>query len=396
MLKNNIKKYKKIFILAGEESGDIIASDLIKEVKNQIKGEYNLKFYGVTGSRMKSEGVHSVLDYSKINYLGFTDVVLNFLQLKLRLHNLIDKILNINPDVLITIDAKMFSLSLAKSLKKSDRFNEFKLIHIVPPTIWAHRPSRANKWKGVFDILVSIIPNEDKFFKKYDINTEYYGNPIFENFLNKLNQLNKINHFIEKNKTTCLILPGSRKNEIYYNLDVLLKTVIKINSSYQEKIIWLLPTLDQFKNHISNEISKYKLQDDISIVDFEKSLEKIMLSKIAISCSGTATLQLSLLAIPTIAIYKTSFLNALIAKLLVNFDNVVLPNFIVGEKVLPFLFQGKCNSENLHKLFCVIYEDYNKYKNKFLKLSMTLKSKIINNKYGFNNLLTKKIIKFLS
>ncbi|GIR62517.1 MAG: lipid-A-disaccharide synthase [Alphaproteobacteria bacterium] len=388
-----MKKSKKIFVLVGEESGDIIASDLIQEIKKQNKDKFDLKFYGVTGPRMKSYGVSTIFDFTEINYLGVSEIILNFFSLKIKLNKLIKKIKIINPDLLITVDAKLFSLSLAKGLKKKNVSNNIKLIHVVLPTIWAHSPSRAYKWKKVFDLLVSIIPNEDKYFTNYDVKTVYLGNPIFEKFLNKVTTLKYLK---TKNHTKCLILPGSRESEIKYNIDILLKTVLKINYHYKNKIKWLLPTLDRFQKTILHKIKFYNLQHTIEIVNFDKSFQKIAESKVAISCSGTATLQLSLLSIPTIVIYKTSFLNAILGRLFVNIDNVVLPNFISGKKVLPLLFQEKCNTENLFKLFCEFYDNYKIYKKKFQKLSNYLKKEIIRDKNGFNYNLTKTIFNILS
>ena len=168
-----MSKLKKIFVLVGEESGDIIASDLIQEIKKQNNDNFNLKFYGVTGPRMKSHGVFTIFDFTEINYLGVSEIILNFLSLKLKLYKLIKKIKIINPDILITFDAKLFSLSLAKGLRKTNISNDIKLLHVVLPTIWAHSPSRAFKWKKVFDLLVSIIPNENNYFTNYDIKTVY-------------------------------------------------------------------------------------------------------------------------------------------------------------------------------------------------------------------------------
>ncbi len=388
-----MKKLKNIFVLVGEESGDIIASDLIQEIKKQNKEKFNLNFFGITGPRMKSCGVSSIFDFTEINYLGVSEIILNFFSLKIKLNKLIKKIKIINPDVLITIDAKLFSVSLAKGLKKKYITNGTKLVHVVLPTIWAHSPSRAYKWKNVFDLLVSIIPNEDSYFANYDVKTVYFGNPVFEKFLNKVKTSK---HLKTKNLTNCLILPGSRESEINYNIDILLKTVLKINYHYKNKIKWLLPTLDRFQKTILHKIKFYNLQHTIEIVNFDKSFKKIAESKVAISCSGTATLQLSLLSIPTIVIYKTSFLNAIFARLFVNIDNVVLPNFISGKKVLPYLFQEKFNTENLFKSFCEFYDNYKFHKNKFQRLSNDLKKEIIRDKNGFNFNLTKAIFNILS
>ncbi len=393
MIKINLKKSKTIFVLVGEDSGDIIASDLILEIQKQNKNKFDLKFFGVTGPRMKSIGVSTIFDFTKINFLGISEIALNLFSLKVNLKKLLREIKSINPDILITVDAKLFSLYLAKGLKKFKLSNDIKLIHVVLPTIWAHSPRRAYKWKNVFDLLVSIIPNEHKYFKNYDIKTLYLGNPIFEKFLKKINKIKSLKN---KSVSKCLLLPGSRANEIKYNIDTLLKTVIKINDRYNNKIKWLLPTLDRFRAIIYKKVQAYNLQHNIEIINFDKSFKKIASSKIAICCSGTATLQLSLLSIPTIAIYRTSFINAIIGKFLVNLDNVILPNFISQKQVLPFLFQEKCNSDNLFKLFCKYFDDYKIHKHKFKELSKKLKKEIIKDKSGFNYNLSSMILKTLS
>ena len=194
--------------------------------------------------------------------------------------------------------------------------------------------------------------------------------------------MKKINSFKNKNEIQCLILPGSRKKEIFYNIDVLFMTVIKINKFYDYKIKWLLPSLEHLKDYIYKKIELYKLQNCIDIVNFDKSLHKIVGSRVAISCSGTVTLQLSLLSIPTIVIYKTSFLNGIIGKILVNLDNVVLSNFIVKKKIVPFLFQNRCNVNNLFILFQEFFDNHLEYKNRFSKLSIDLKQQIFKSKKG--------------
>ena len=126
-----MKKSKKIFVLVGEESGDIIASDFINEIKLQNRDKFDLKFYGVTGPRMKSHGVSTIFDFTEINYLGVSEIISNFFSLKIKLNKLIKKIKIINPDILITVDGKLFSPSLEKGLKKINISNDIKLVHVV-------------------------------------------------------------------------------------------------------------------------------------------------------------------------------------------------------------------------------------------------------------------------
>ena len=174
-----------------------------------------------------------------------------------------------------------------------------------------------------------------------------------------------------------------------------MKTIKKINQKYQN-INWLLPTSDILKDHISKEIHSFKLHDCINIINFEDSYDEILNSKIAIACSGTVTLQLALASIPTISIYKTNFLNATIAKFFVNFDNVILPNFITGKKIIPLLFQNDFNVTNLFNLFCDYYENNSYYRKIFFAFSEELKQKINTKDNNFNYKLSTEIIKMIN
>ena len=317
---------------------------------------------------MKRLNVKSIFDFNEINFLGFKEVLLNFFFLKKKINCLSDYIINLHPDVVITIDAKVFSLNLAKALKKKflEKKKSIPLIHFVPPTIWAHSPQRAKKWKGVHDKLISLIPNEKVFFKKHSINTKYLGNPVFENLIRKSINL--------KNKTknnSCLILPGSRNKEILYNLDPLLKSIKLINYKYTG-INWYLPTTESFVPKIKKKLKDYNLEKQIKIIHFNKDFSKVINAKVAIACSGTVTLELALAGVPTIGIYKTDWLNGIIAKNMINMKNVILPNFIVGKQIIPFLFQDKCDPEQIVPIFKEFYNRNNFYKKRFMKFSKLL------------------------
>ena len=316
---------------------------------------------------MKRLNVKSIFDFDEINFIGFKEVLLNFFLLKKKINCLSDYIINLNPDVVITIDAKVFSLNLAKALKKKllEKKKSIPLIHFVPPTIWAHSPQRARKWKGVHERLISLIPNEKVFFKKHSINTEYLGNPVFENLIRKINLKNK------KTNNSCLILPGSRNKEILYNLDPLLKSIKLINYKYTG-INWCLPTTDSFELKIKKKLKEYNLEKQIKIIHFNKDFSKVINAKVAIACSGTVTLELALAGVPTIGIYRTDWLNGIIAKTMINMKNVILPNFIVGKQIIPFLFQDKCNPEQIVPIFKEFYNRNNFYKKRFMRFSKLL------------------------
>ena len=347
----------------------------------------DFNFYGIAGPKMLDLGIKNVFDFNQLNLIGFLGPLLKIFILSKRLDEIVDYIVKLKPNLIITVDSKLFSLNLAKRLKK--RFYKENLnipiVHIVLPTIWAYSPNRALKWKNVFDRLYSVIPNEKKYFDKFNINTKYCGNPVFENLIKKKSKIKII-----KNKNICLLLPGSRKKEIKYNLRIIIKSVKLINKKFTD-IIWVLPTLEKFRENIFKEIKNNGLEKKIKLVNFNKQFKTIVSSKVAIACSGTVTMELALAGIPTIGIYKTDFISGLIGKYLVNMSNVILPNFISGKSMIPFLFQEKCTSKNILSKFEMFYKNNKRYKNIFEKFSNELVTKMKYNPINIENNFQKKI-----
>ena len=370
-------KEKKFFILAGESSGDYIGSSLMKGLK-QIDKE--ISFFGVGGPLMLDEGLESKYKMNDFNIIGFLNFLNNYKKLKNYVNEITKLIFFEKPIVVITIDTKGFSYELAKNLKKSFKGTNFKcpLIHFVPPTIWAYGKSRSKKWKNLHDGLFCLFKKEEEVFKSLGVECNYLGNPVIEKFL-KLsksnNELLKKNvKFKDRKRLKCLLLPGSRDTEIKYILPEFI-SLIKNFDSKLYKIDWIIPTTSLHFKDVTNKLKYLKIRNDIKVVVLQENYDLLNYADIAIACSGTVTLELVLFKIPTIAIYKTDILSATIGRLLVNFKNVILPNFLLGENVVPFLFQEKCKGDDISKLLTKYIDDiekkqilFNNYSNKIIKL----------------------------
>ena len=334
-------KNNKIFILAGETSGDYIGSCIMRGVK---QNNNNTKFLGVGGSFMENEGLSSLYNIKEFNVIGFLNTVVKLKKLKNYVNEIVKFIIKEEPKIVITIDTKGFSLALAKSLKIAFKNSNYKcpLIHFVPPTIWAYGKSRLKKWKNIHDELICLYKIEEDIFKKYDTKCIYLGNPIIEKFLDfeQSKKFKKSYNNISK-KNNILLLPGSRSSEINYVLPEFIKLIKNTNNKFKN-VNWIIPvTKSQYSNVLSkvNEIKSYPIE----VIILEDNYEILKHSSFAIACSGTVTLELVLFKIPTVAVYKTDFVSALIGRMLVNFKNVILPNFLLKENIVPFLFQEKCN-----------------------------------------------------
>jgi len=343
-----LNKNDKIFILAGETSGDYIGSCIMRGVK---KNNRNIKFLGVGGSLMENEGLSSLYNIKEFNVIGFLNTVLKLKKLRNYVNEIVEFIIREEPKIVITIDSKGFSLALAKSLKTAFKNYNYKcpLIHFVPPTIWAYGKSRLKKWKNIHDELICLYKIEEDIFKKYNTKCIYLGNPIIEKFLDfeYSKKYKKINA-IRSKKINVLLLPGSRNSEIKYVLPEFIKLIKNTNNKFKN-VNWIIPiTKSQYLNVLSkvNKINSYPIE----VIILEDNYDILKHASIAIACSGTITLELVLFKIPTIAVYKTDFISALIGRMLVNFKNVILPNFLLKQNVVPFLFQEKCNYIQMQKV----------------------------------------------
>ena len=374
-----LKKNNKVFILAGESSSDYIGSCIMRGVKGYNK---NIKFLGVGGNLMEKEGLKSLYNIQEFNVIGFLNTIINLKKLRNYVNEIVQFIIKEKPKVIITIDTKGFSLALAKSLKIAFKNYNFKcpLIHFVPPTIWAYGKSRLKKWKNLHEELICLYKIEEDIFKKNDVRCTYLGNPIIDKFLNFEKFKKKSNTNISSpKKINCLLLPGSRNSEIKYVLPEFVK-LIKNTSNKIKNINWIIPaTKSQYSNILSriNEIKSYPVE----VIILDNNYEALKHANVAIACSGTITLELVLFKIPTIAVYKTDFISACIGRMLVNFNNVILPNFLLKENAVPFLFQEKCNYIEMQKILI----DFINNRDLQNKLYKNYSKKILNNMSYSNN-----------
>ena len=351
-MKLNINK--KFFILAGETSGDYIGSSVIRGLKKR-EGP-NTSFFGIGGSLMKEEGLRTIYEMNDFNIIGFVNTVYNYKKLNNYKNNIINLILTEKPDAVITIDTKGFSLALAKKLKILFKKNSFKcpLIHFVPPTIWAYGKSRINKWKNLHDGLFCLFKNEVDIFNQSNVKCIYAGNPIVENFINidkkniNLKTIYKKYNF-QQQDMICLLFPGSRDTEINNILSEFI-LLVKNNENKVKNIKWVLPTTKLQYDKIVLKLKNNEVSNIVKVIILKDNYDILKCADIAVACSGTITLELVLFKIPTIAVYKTDFLSSLIGRMLVNFKNVLLPNFLLNKNLIPFLFQERCRFTYINEI----------------------------------------------
>ena len=335
---------KKIFILTGEPSGDKLASTVISKLKLENP---EIEYLAVGGTHLKNLGISSIFDLKEITYLGFTSVLLNIFKIKSKINNTVDEIIKFNPDILFSVDSPDFTLRVAERVKKINK--NIKTIHYVAPQVWVWRKNRVKKIKKFIDHMLLLFNFEKEYFDKENIKNTFVGHPLIET-----NQNNKtvIDSILPKDKKIISLFPGSRKSETNVLLPILIGFIKLMNKKNDDYFFYIHAT-EENKNFIIENIKKINI-DNIDVASEENIKSKILSKSVfAVSKSGTVSLQICNSNIPSIIIYKLSFINFMIFKMLVNVKFANIINIINNKEVIPELLQKECNAEEIYK--SVIY-----------------------------------------
>jgi len=335
---------RKIFVLTGEPSGDKLASTVVSKLK--VKNP-DIEYLSVGGAHLKKLGVVSIFDLKDITYLGFTSVLLNIFKIRNKINKTVDEIIKFNPEILFSVDSPDFTLRVAEKVKKIN--NNIKTIHYVAPQVWVWRKNRVKKIKKFIDHMLLLFNFEKKYFDEENIKNSFVGHPLIEKNDNVKTTLDNI---ISKDKKIISLFPGSRKSETKVLLPILLD-FIKLMNKRNFDYSFVFHATDENREFIINKIKNTNLVN-IDVVSEENIKDQVLSNSIfAVSKSGTISLQISSANIPSIIIYKLSYINFMIFKLLVNVKFANIINIINDKEIIPELLQKECNPEEIYKT--VIY-----------------------------------------
>lgn len=341
----------KYFIIAGEASGDLHASNLLKEIK---KLDSKSIFKGVGGDLMKTENVNCLFGLDRLAFMGFYEVLKNLRTIRRNFKEVKQALLQFKPDVVILIDYPGFNLRMAKWCKQ----NGFKVVYYIAPQIWAWKENRVETIKKYVDLVLCILPFEKAFYEKHHYaNAHFVGHPLLDcNFEQNIISTNA------NNESIIALLPGSRKQEINSLLPLMLETSQEFPNER-----FVITGISRLKN-----LYPTILPNNVSIV-FDKTHQVLQHSKAAIVCSGTATLETALYKVPQVVVYKTSWLNYQIGKRLAKVKFISLPNLIAEDKIVQELIQNDCNTQQIklelnklldlksHQFYKILFEKIGKH-----------------------------------
>jgi len=331
---------KKIFILTGEPSGDKLASTVVAKLK---QNHSDIEYLSVGGSHLNSQGVESIYDLKEITYIGFTSVILNILKIRNKINLTVKKIIEFNPDILLSVDSPDFTLRVAEKVKKINP--KIKTIHYVAPQVWVWREGRVKKFKKFLDHILLLFNFEKKYFDKENIINTFVGHPLLEN---KKNIKTDLSNLIKKDKKMISLFAGSRTSETNILLPILLN-FIKLMNEKSDQYYFIFHATDQNKNLIKDKLKKKELIN-VDVISNENIKSQILSKSVfAVAKSGTVSLEICNLKVPSIIIYKMNLINFFIVKFLikVKFANII--NIINQKEIIPELIQNECNSKEIFR-----------------------------------------------
>jgi lipid-A-disaccharide synthase len=309
----------------------------MRELKVQ-NPEHELKFYGLGGDKMITEGLNPLHHVKDLAAVGYIDVVKKYGFYKKVIREASKFIKDNNPDAVILIDYPGFNIRLAEKIRS---FYNKKIIYYISPQLWAWHEKRVNKIKKFVDKMLVVFPFEVDFYKKFAVDAQYVGHPLVKRVKEFLDKNKKLNRPFGSEKVIT-ILPGSRAGEIKHHMPVLIKVLEQLKKEFDIKVnIIKTPSLSSnvFES-FKNEIKGYNLtSDDVYSL--------ILNSDIVLTKAGTSTMECSLLDTPYLIFYDTSPLNYYLFKPVVKVQNLGIANILTGENIVREFVQKDFTAENL-------------------------------------------------
>ena len=323
----------KYFLVAGERSGDLHGSNLIKALKE--RDSYTC-CRGFGGDYMQEAGMQLLLHYNEMAFMGFLEVVKNLPAILGIMKQCKQEILKFRPDALILIDYAGFNLRIARWAKGQG----IKVFYYISPKVWAWNQKRALKIKASVDHMFVIMPFEQAFYARYEYKVDFVGNPL----LDAIRAFTPSPDFLQENKLDqkplIAVLPGSRRQEIENMLGYMLE-LIPAFPDYQFVVAGI--------KNMPEKFYQKTIEHPAARVVFDQTYDVLAHAKAALVTSGTATLETALFEVPQVVCYKTSWISYEIARRLIKVDYISLVNLISGKEVVKELIQDDLTKENLEQ-----------------------------------------------
>ena len=340
-----------LMLIAGEASGDLLATELVKAMNQSPEIRvmpFPPEFFGAGGPEMAEAGVDLAVNLTQYSVIGLSDSLKKYWQFKRIFDQLFLLAFEREPDVIICVDFSGFNRRFAGAVRKYIRarrgafFNwNPKIVQYVSPQVWASRPSRAHQLERDVDLLLSIFPFEKEWYARHapGLRVEFVGHPIVDRYASGLDELRARR---ASGTPVLVLLPGSRDSELKRHLPVMLAVAKRIQTQGSVFLRMVLPT-DQLA-----ELAKPKTTSlprlQVQVGNLAESLAE---ATVAVASTGTVTVECAYFGVPTVAIYKAAWSDYLIARQIVRVKHLAMPNLLAGEEIFPEFIQHRATPDNI-------------------------------------------------
>ncbi len=331
----------KIFIVAGEASGDFLGAGLIKALKTLYDG--NVQFEGIPGKAMIQEGCESCYPFERLSVMGIWAILKRYRELSRVRKQLIARLIQSPPDLFIGIDAPEFNLGFELALRKAG----IKTLHYVSPSVWAWRPKRIFKIKKAVDKMLCLFTFEEKYYHQHDIDVACVGHPLADDIpIDTDIAYYKKQLGFDTTSKILAVLPGSRGSELTHIVPAFIETAYQCWQADPELEICIPVLNEKREQQLNNMLSKLPRKPPVHI-SIANAREVMAASDLVLLASGTATLEAALLKKNMVVGYRFSKISYMIFKRLLKIKQVSLPNLLAEKVIVPELIQDDCIPEKL-------------------------------------------------
>jgi len=335
---------KKVMIVTGEASGDLHGANLIRALQ---AGGDDIAFCGMGGPELESLGVDILFDAARVAVVGVVEVFAHLKDILLAQSILKKRMVSDPPDLLIIIDLPDFNLILAKKAKRLG----IPVFYYIAPQVWAWRSGRVRTIKKRVDKLGVILPFEEQFFKERGLDAEYVGHPLLDTAHVSLSREEFFKkHDIADGQNCIGLLPGSRKNEINALLPRFLDAALVLQEKQKkpDSLVFVIPQASTISRMDLDGAGLKRYEDRLNIRIIEGDRYNMMsVCDVAVAASGTVTLELAIMGVPMVVVYRLAGLTYRLAKMLVKLDHFSLVNLIAGKTAVPELLQDEVTAANI-------------------------------------------------
>ena len=336
----------KVFLIAGEASGDVLGARLMAALRAQREG---LVFSGIGGTRMAEAGLQSIFPMQELAVMGLAEILPRIFALKRRINQTIETIKATRPDIVVTIDSPGFCLRVLKAISGTG----IRRVHYVAPQVWAWRQERVKHYPGLWDELLCLLPFEPAFFAPHGLNPVFVGHPVLESGAGKGDAARfRAQHNIAPGAVPVVLMPGSRVTETSRLLPVFRQTMAQLSRTVPQ-LQPVLAAAAGIAEAVAAQTRDWPVRP-IVVRDVATRYDAFAAARAALTKSGTSTLELAMAGVPMAVTYRVNPVSAMLARRLIKVKHVAMINLLAGGELVPELLQQDCTpaklSETLHGL----------------------------------------------